>query len=66
MQIFAFFFNNVILKKAFLYGYTQQQGDSFYIFKEGHFPAGVNYLKMDLKSDTGRKKQRISWYTQNK
>lgn len=67
MQIFIFFFNNVIMKKyIFLYGNTQKPSDSFCIFKEGHIPAAVNNLRMDMKSDTGRKKQGICGYTKGK
>ena len=53
-------------KMHFLYGNTQQPADSFHIFKAGHMPAGVNTWRLDMKYDTGRKKQGIFWYPKDK
>lgn len=50
----------------FLYGNTQQLADSFSIFKERDIATGVKNLRMDMKSDTGQKKQGICWYTEDK
>lgn len=52
------------MKNAFLHGNTQQLADSLRTFKD-NIAAGVN-LKIDLKFDTERMKQGISWYTKDK